>query len=439
MVDELKRTTKRTTKIEILKNYFDNDSEIMNLVKRTYNPFENFYISSVKTKIVGKKNISDCYSQINTLLTQLSKRQVTGNIAKELVIRLMNDLTSEGQKVFYNILNKDLKCGIGPESINTAHPGLIEQFSVQLANKYKEDKDYGVDFWYGSTKLDGIRCIYQSKYADGIYTREGSKLVGLDHILGDMETLIDRMKEHPEFGDDEKAYFIDGELFSNDTSFNDIQGIVLSNKNIDMAKKRKIYLKCFAIGPVKNTEDMVKFFDTKELFKGLAFVVPLDYFKVNNNPEEIMTKTRELVGQGYEGLMLRHPVIPYEWKRSNSLLKSKLLNETLAELTIVGYKPGKEGTKYENSLGAFLCKGTVVDPIFTDGKKKIGEFDVTCEVGTGFSDDERKEIWEDPEAYVGKEIIINYQNMSQNSSDGSYSLRFGIKKKGFKLDRTVEW
>ena len=440
MVTELRGTTKRNQKIEILKLAFATDPELKKVIARCYNPFEKYYVVKVKATKVGTELIGDNYSLLHKVLDQISTRQVTGNMAKELVVRYMNRLSFDSQKVFLNILTKDLKCGIGPESINAACPGLIEQFSIQLANKWSADKTYPVDYFWGSRKYDGIRCIYQEKRPGVIYTREGNELIGFEHIEADIETLIDRMKEDPVFANvAPEELFVDGELFSDSIGFNEIQGIVLSKTNVDIRKKRQVHLKLFAIGPVNDTYDMVRFFEIRDIFRGLVSIDPIEYLKVNNDPQEIMDYTRRFVDEGFEGLMLRHPHIPYEWRRSNALLKSKLINETVASLTIIGYKPGKEGTKYENTLGAFTCVGTVVDPIFTDGKVKKGIFDVTCDVGSGFSDEERKEIWQDPEAYIGKEIIINYQCMSQNSADESYSLRFGVKKKGFKLDRTNEW
>lgn len=441
MVAELRNTTKRKEKIAILKRYFAIDNNLTDFISRCYDPFEKFYITSVKPKVVGTKTLSDCYGPANMLLTTLSERIYTGNMAKEAVLRFVHQLTKESQKIFINILNKDLKCGIGPESINAACPGLIEQFSIQLANKYKADKDYKVPYFWGSRKYDGIRCIYQEKRYGSIYTREGNELVGFDNIVADLETLTERISELEAFkGFARPDYFIDGELYCEDMSFNDIQSIVLSDKNMDIKKKRQIHLKVFAIGPVKETGDMIKLFDkSSDLFRGLHTLVPIEYFKIENDPKVILAKTREFIEEGYEGLMLRHPFVPYDWRRSDNLIKSKLNDSNVAELTIIGYEAGKPGTKFENTLGTFTCSGTVTDPIFTDGKKKIGEYEVTCQVGSGFTEEERNLIWQDPEAFIGKEIIVSYQCMSQNSATDQYSLRFAVKKKGFKLDRTNEW
>jgi ATP-dependent DNA ligase len=434
LILELRNTTKRNEKIEILKKSFTRNINIALLIARCYNPFEMFNVSKIKSSIVGIENLSDNYEEFNKILDILSSREFTGNSAKNILITFLNKLTKESQEIVISIINKDIKAGVGIETINSAYPELIEQFNVQLANKYKIDKNYKTDFWYGSPKFDGIRCIYLDKYNGKLLSREGHTFIGFDNILNDVQQLVDRIKKL-NISDINNEIYIDGELFSDDLDFNTIQGIVMSNKNINEKDKSKIYYKVFAISS-KNTEDMVKLFQNSSIFEGLNYIKPINYFKIENNSDIIMDKTRELVNQGYEGLMLRSPKIVYEWKRSDALLKSKLLNETEAELIVTGYEFGKSGTKYENMIGSLILEGTVINPTFTDGKVKEGIFNVKCNVGTGFSDIERAEIFKNIQEYIGKEIVINYQCMcqNQNQNDNEYSLRFTVKKY-FKLDR----
>ena len=56
--------------------------------------------------------------------------------------------------------------------------------------------------------------------------------------------------------------------------------------------------------------------------------------------------------KGGEGLMLKDPNSYYENKRTNKLLKIKHFHD--AEAEIVDHLKGKG--KYENVLGAYLCK-----------------------------------------------------------------------------------
>ena len=73
-------------------------------------------------------------------------------------------------------------------------------------------------------------------------------------------------------------------------------------------------------------------------------------------------------------------------------------------------------------MGAILCIGYINDT------------EVRCRVGSGFTDQERHDIWDHPEKYLNKEIVVRYQDITSDSKTGNISIRFPIKK-CFKLDR----
>lgn len=101
---------------------------------------------------------------------------------------------------------------------------------------------------------------------------------------------------------------------------------------------------------------------------------------------------------GREGVMLNTATGLYEIKRTKHLLKVKNTEEI--RLTIVDMF---EGTgKYEDMLGAVVVdyKGT-----------KVG-------VGSGFTDQQRRAIWENPNTYIGKLIEIDHFGESKNKSGG---------------------
>jgi len=60
----------------------------------------------------------------------------------------------------------------------------------------------------------------------------------------------------------------------------------------------------------------------------------------------------KIIDEGGEGVMIRKPCSKYEQKRSNTLLKYKVMYDT--ECRIVSYKPGQG--KYTGKLGSFGCK-----------------------------------------------------------------------------------
>jgi DNA ligase-1 len=110
---------------------------------------------------------------------------------------------------------------------------------------------------------------------------------------------------------------------------------------------------------------------------------------------------------GYEGIMIKDPMAPYECKRSYAWLKLKPFIEVSLEVQGV-----EEGTgRNEGRLGALICGGD-------DGGRFI---QVNC--GSGFSDNDRIEYWTNRDTLLGAVVEVRADAITQNQ-DGTYSLRF---------------
>lgn len=294
-----------------------------------------------------------------------------------------------------------------------------QKFEVQKANRYDCIKDYGVDRWLASPKLDGVRCIY----IDGqLYTRSGKEVHGFDYVLEECRDIQRKCN----------VEVIDGELYSPSLSFQEIQSCVTRSRNIDEAEKKQIGFHVFALTNLSEpaaftTADMLDFLEGLRGFYTYATIVPCVW--VENRLSDIR-KLRDLyTAEGYEGVMLRHPNIHYEWKRSDALLKYKLVKE--GDFRVTGCFEGRG--KYKGMLGGLyietegsLCDGTAVK--------------LCAEVGTGFTDKTRQALWENRSSLVGETAEVAYQELTDKPSpeqrDGLpvYSLRFPVFRK-FKEDR----
>ena len=107
--------------------------------------------------------------------------------------------------------------------------------------------------------------------------------------------------------------------------------------------------------------------------------------------------------------MIKDPNAVYECKRSVSWLKQKPFIEVSLTVTAI-----EEGTgKNEGKLGALICEG------IDDGKT------IKVNVGSGFTDDIRDDIWRNQDTVVGQvvEVRADAATRSQDSED-TYSLRF---------------
>jgi DNA ligase-1 len=106
---------------------------------------------------------------------------------------------------------------------------------------------------------------------------------------------------------------------------------------------------------------------------------------------------------------------PYEFKRTNGLLKVKKM-QTM-DLEIIGFEEG-EG-RLAGKLGAVLVR-------YKNGN--------VVKVGSGFSDDLRVTIWVNQSDYLGNICEVQYFEETTNA-DGGESLRFPIFK-DFRPDKT---
>jgi DNA ligase-1 len=117
---------------------------------------------------------------------------------------------------------------------------------------------------------------------------------------------------------------------------------------------------------------------------------------------------------GYEGLILRDPQAPYKQGRSTTreqiMLKLKRFKD--AEFMVAGFEERMENTNVKtiNELG-YSHRSSHQDLKF--GRGDLGALILhhpngTFNVGTGFSDDERIEIWDNRGKYISKMAKIKF-------------------------------
>ena len=142
-----------------------------------------------------------------------------------------------------------------------------------------------------------------------------------------------------------------------------------------------------------------------------VFVVPQHELM---NTFELNAFEHEVLAEGYEGVMLRHPDAPYKFGRSTAregyLLKVKRFHD--AEFEIVGFEEemfnANEATTSE--LGRTKRSSHKANKI---PKGRLGALvlkygDTTFNCGTGFNDAERERIWAERDSYLGTLAKIKY-------------------------------
>lgn len=246
-------------------------------------------------------------------------------------------------------------------------------------------------------KLDGIRCLI----VNGKAVTRKFKPVPNHYIRKQLETLPDGL---------------DGEIMVPGKTFNEIQSLVMSE---DGEPEFEYYVFDY----VQDLK-VPYFYRVSTPWPKLPdFVVPVMPVTVYNS-EALSIMEEMLIKSGFEGVMIRSPEGPYKCGRSTLkegyLLKLKRFADSEAEVLAFVEKMHNENEATKDALGHTKRskKKANLTPADTLGTMVVRDVKsgVQFEIGTGFNDELRKEIWLNPEKYIGKLVTYKYQS-------------FGVKNK----------
>lgn len=304
--------------------------------------------------------------------------------------------------MFYvQMITKKLRLGCDAKVVNKVIPGLIPTFDVMLGTPIDKAK-ISENAWFSlSHKLNGNRCVY---YDGKFYTRQGKEYIGLEHIKRDIEKIVNA-----------KDYVFDGELiYKNPEGLTDSEafqkGTGIAQSKIETKEELKLILfdvlpkKEFDIGKSKDTYRIRK----QKLLALQAFATTnleiVKMFYEGMDQSQIWKWLGYAEAHDMEGLMMSLDA-PYECKRTKTLLKVKKFYS--CDIRCVGVVEGNGRNK--GTLGALICdyKGNKVN------------------VGSGFSDADRKRFWMSPSEVIGHIISVKYKEETKNK-DGGISIQFPV-------------
>lgn len=377
-------------------------------VKLALDPLTTFGIKQVPEK-KDEDGPGLSWDVFTLAVTGFITRDVTGNAAKDLIRSMMKSATKEQWNKWYRrILIKDLRCGVSEKTINNVVPGMIPVFACQLAHDGSETIDKLTGEKMIEVKLDGVRVL-TVVFPDGNviqYSRNGKELTNF-------QTIKDQFSKIPV----KETMVFDGEVMS--SSFQDLMKQVHRKEN---AKTEDAILHLFDVIPlekfISGKYNLVQKERTAWLNQWylehqntLLNVRVLNHGMIDLNTERgqnlFKMYNKSAVENGYEGIMIKDPLAPYECKRTKNWLKLKPFIEVSLEVQDV-----EEGTgRNEGRLGALVCRGS------EDGK------DISVSVGSGFSDSDRDEFYRDRSLVIGQIVEIRADAITKNQ-DGTYSLRF---------------
>lgn len=384
-----------------------------------YNPFITYGVKKVpfSENITGAENPwNDFWGLASNLMT----RRLTGNAARDAIDDVMNKFDSdEWNGLCRRVLIKDLRCGISDKTVNKIVKNTeyeIPIFSCQLAS----DSEDHVDEMSGKkrleVKLDGVRVItvVDTNGIVSMYSRNGKKFENFGHVEDEIQKNIYALATTLNSG--HSGFVLDGEVMAK--SFQDLMKQAQRKKDVDAADS--VYhvfdfmpLEDFRRGHwnAQQYKRLDRLRSAQGVFDNLKTVKLMPGIEVDLDTAEGRDVMRryadDAIEQGFEGIMIKDIGAPYECKRSTKWMKWKPVHDY--DLKVVSVE---EGTgKHAGRMGALVCEG--VD----DGKH------IRVNVGSGFTDAQRDEIWDNMEIVLGQSVVVMADAITKNQ-DGNYSLRF---------------
>ena len=412
--EELKNNSARTIKEKIIeenKNYEDfqqllkflfDDNIVTGIdIKKLHKPFIDIDSYNIK-QIETFEDLLEYVKNHNSGkdIDVLNIRSGISNIALVDVPETLNFLEE--------VVTKSLRLGIDTKTINKVYGyEFIPTFDVQLGTSIEKVKLNGDEEIFISQKLNGTRCVY---FDGKLWTRSGKQYTGCDHIIKDIKNMFADANLSCE-------YVLDGELILKDCGLSDSEafqkGTGIANSNNE--KKEELKYVIFDIIPdidfrTKNSD--IIYSARKKILLGLApYINNYDnielvrFFYSGKDHNKIWEYLDYAEENDMEGIIVNLDT-PYQFRRTTSLIKCKKFFDI--DLRCIRIEPGEKG-KYKNTLGNIVCR-------YKDGEVRVG---------SGFSEEQRDDYWNNPGKIINKIVTIKYKEMTKNK-DGSESLQFPV-------------
>lgn len=412
-VKEINESNSRLYKQSVLKKYKD-DEVIKKYLQIAFDPFKVYGIAAKKLskKVEGSTGFLDdlCVFDLFAYLEEHCTGTTAEIVECQLALDYVSSYDRECAALLKVLICKDLSIGCDAKTINKEIPGLIPAFNVQLANKYFDKPEIveGKEFVI-TTKIDGGRIIALKENGQvSFYTRAGQKYEGLvdlekellekfpDNVCLDGEITLLNNAGIPS----KEAYKQTMKITRKDGEKHGIKMLVFDWMPATDFKRQKCDIPYGRRSA--EVETLFANIDSTTYFEVLPFLYH------GTDTSKIMEFLDKAIAEKEEGVMINIWDAPYEFKRTNSLLKVKKMSTV--DLEIVGYEEGSG--RLSGTLGAILVR-------YKNGN--------IVKVGSGFSDDIRKEIWANQSKYFGTVCEIQYFEETTNA-DGGISLRFPIFK-----------
>lgn len=392
--NQFKNDSSKLGKQALLKQYKD-DERFKRYLQYILEPSYVYGLQDKKLKkylgnVSGTSQFNDLFEVFEYLLEHNTG---TDDTAKK-VAQFIDSQDEQLHQFLLESICKKMKLGITAKTVNAVYgKGFITNFEVQLAKKYEDEQHKVKGKFFITEKYDGMRLVYLKKngkvtafsrqgevvtglididstilqFPDGVY--DGEVLIKTHEQLKDRDVLQETLKITRKKGEKHNLVFIVFDYLTLD-EFEDGQ----SKGNYEVRRQ---------------------FLETLQ-YNEYVQLIPILY--QGEDQSVIPDLLKDMEDKGREGLMVNISKEPYVCRRTHHLLKIKTMNT--ADLRIIGLEEGSG--KYKDSLGALICNYKGFE----------------LKVGSGLTDADRREFFDNQEKYIGKIITVQYFRESSNDKGG---------------------
>lgn len=342
-----------------------------------------FTINHIPT-IITKHGYIDGKIQINNKAVDIGKNIGKSNYLSPLqnAVNIARSLWVKKKESGYFESHKDVDADdVEEDNKNKNHnPSNMDVPSVMLAHDFNK-KDNHIKFpCFVQRKFDGTRCVSIPQV--GLFSRNKKKYPHLDHITQEINMLP-------------ADIILDGELYSESISFQEIVGIVKRQSLSKDDIQKQMHIKLFVYDIINDQPYHKRYQSLIELFKKYKFKnLVLVHSDTCASKEEMMEKHALYVEQGYEGIMLRNKNGLYKGTRTNDLQKYKQFMDD--EYKVIGYE---EGNGLEKGAVIWVCEN---------------KYKVPFRVRPRGTREMRQEQFVNGENYIGKMLTVRFQELTND-------------------------
>lgn len=396
ILNEIVKSNSTKQIVEILKREQDNEL-FKKVVLYALSPNILFYIKAIEKPASNSNEIS-LEEAFKVIDSEILSYKVTGNKAYTLVSELLSKLSENDSEVLHRVIQKNLLCSLGYKTVNEVYKKLIPETPYMRCSSLDEKTMKNISFPATlQVKEDGQFINFIA--SNGTYkllSRNGKELFIEDESFKDISNHI-------------QDVVIMGELLVMNTKKNEILKRQTGNGYIQRGvhdnPNYKIFIRAWDIIPYENWLEGIYKVEYSKRFEELLKLQKLGLIQcvesiAVNNVREAVEITKKWISEGLEGGILKDS--KGEWKDGTSRHQIKIKGAFEVDLKIVDILPGNEYSSCAGVMGSLVLESS-------DGEVK-------CKVGTGFTYEQRKEIWDNKDKYIGKIVAIIANKLTKDKS-----------------------